>query len=280
MANLAKKDALLASILLLFPIGTPSLSQEQKQTQTQTQDQNNLKLSATLTVDANAAAIDPVLLPGNEFDKNVAQALLRNKDKSTDNWRKIPMWLQGEWETKQTKVTKAVQYINGKSVPLENAPREFTSKRKYGLGKIRDKNGDVWDQYSSDYWTTSDKGDDTKTYTYFVLTSEGEGSYPDGYAENVAFRVDSTSNKILSVLRGRAWARYSNIEPGIVKEYQVATELDDKGHPRVTSWCEATSQRVRTFESYENSIVNLAQLQASFLSYCRVQGYENLLEKP
>lgn len=232
-------------------------------------------LSAGLKFDERAEPLDPLLLPGNLFDKEVAAALLRKAEKPNKLWHKIPSWQAGFWKTEQATGTRTIYYKNGlveEAEPLGvyKMAGEFTE------GLLEDKNGDIWDHYSTGKWTET-QYDERVSYSYIYFQSAGKGDYPDLYTKMASFIVDPNSRKIESVHRSKNWTRRINLAPGIIKEERVKTVLADSGSPELTSWDTLISRRSKTFSSYENRLKDQKQLEASFREFCRSEGLGDLL---
>jgi len=192
---------------------------------------NAKPIEATVTIDVKKKMepLDPVLWPGNYFDKEAATALLKDDAQSSSIWKKIPAWQAGNWEQTQATITKAVKYINGQPA-IENIPiGVYTAKRFENFGWQKDKNNDIWQLYSLGYWTKTELDDCKAYYSYIKFSAPGANDYPDYYAEMVSFYVDRATNKILDVQQGKQWNRYIYLAPDIMKEEAVYTVFNEKG---------------------------------------------------
>ena len=232
-------------------------------------------LSAGLKFDRKAEPLDPLLLPGNLFDKEVAAALLRKAEKPTEQWHKVPLWQAGEWGTEQATNTRAVSYKNG-LVEDSEPVGVYKMGTNYSVGMLKDKNGDIWDQYSTGEWTET-KYDAYVSYSYIYFQSAGKGDYPDLYTKMASFSVDPKTRKIDSVSRSKNWQRRINLAPGIMKEETVKTVLAESGSPELTAWNTSVARRLKTFSSYENLLDDQEKREASFREFCRSEGLGDLL---
>ncbi len=132
-------------------------------------DLTPVTLSAGLKFDKKAEPLDPLLLPGNLFDKEVAAALLGRTGIPNKLWCKIPSWQAGAWGTEQATGTRTVYYKNGLA-----EDREPTGVYKMAgvstCGHLKDKNGDIWNQYSTGKWTET-QYDDRLSYSYIYISN-------------------------------------------------------------------------------------------------------------
>lgn len=223
--------------------------------------------------------LDPLLCPGNYFDKTVATALSKDKSISSNTWKKIPAWQAGNWETNQATGTRAIQYIDGK--PYALAPRGvYRCNFRETLGWQRDKNGDIWDRYAFNYWTETDF-DDYKSFSYIKFRVPGVDDYPNSYGESTDFDVDNETKKIIDVKQCKTWIKISYIAPGIIKEDSVATVYDKAGLPVQSAWNTSIQKRVEPFFLYENSVCDSSytnkQIHGDFVNYLKNNGLAKLI---
>jgi hypothetical protein len=233
-------------------------------------------LRGQLQYSAKVAPLDPVLWPGNNFDKDVAQALLKDKTGSSVAFHKIPKWLAGEWQSKQSTCTRAARYVDGQ--PVDTQPLGVhDAAGRFTQGTLRDKNGDIWGEYSSNYWTQTNHGRGGMAYSFHVLSDRGNDEYPDLYTESVDFVVDPYTRKIASVQRRRAWDRYVNVAPGIIKDEQLHTVLNERGEAFFTAWNVAVWRRIEQFSSYERRLADRQGREQRFRAFCKKNGLGDLL---
>lgn len=227
------------------------------------------------TYAAVAKPLDPLLWPGNNFDKDVARSLLHDPVQESSIWHRIPDWESGNWEGKQATNVRAIKYING--APVECQPiGVHTAEGKFTKGLLRDKKGDIWHWYQSDYWTETDQGEQ-KVVSYILYSSPGQGEYPDFYAESVDFSVDKASNQIASLRRAKCWTRYINLGAGMFKEESLRTNYDINGNPTSTTINTALQKRTQAFSAYEASFASKKAIVSDFSNYLRTHGFANLV---
>ncbi len=257
-------------------LGTPKLDEVNSEL-------TPVTLSVGLKFDEKAEPLDPLLLPGNLFDKEVAAALLSKTGESTElvfpTWRKVPSWQAGEWGTEQATGTRLVYYKNG--LVEEGEPLGvYKMGTEFTLGLLKDKNGDIWGPYSTGKWTET-QYDGYVSYSYIYFQSAGKGDYPDSYTKMASFDVDPNTHKIESVSREKSWTRRINLAPGIMKEESVKTVLAESGSPELTSWNTWVSRRLAPFSSYENRLEGQNEYEYKFEMFCLYQDLGNLLpDKP
>jgi hypothetical protein len=245
------------------------------QTEHPTSNTNALRGSLTLDIKNQTAPLDPVLWPGNYFDKEVATALLKDETHISNIWKKIPTWQAGEWKTTQATNTKSLIYKSG--FPYGTViGGVYTSKGEETEGKQKDKNGEIWEQYGSNYWTETDHGD-TKAMSYVTLDLPGAYDYPDSYTESVVFTLDKASNKITAVCQKRCWSKLINVAPGIMKEEEVHTAFDESGKPTVSAWNTSIMKRTHLFSEYDGKLVDDKELQRDFVSYLINNGLRDVI---
>ncbi|MBX9687841.1 MAG: hypothetical protein K2X27_14140, partial [Candidatus Obscuribacterales bacterium] len=192
-----------------------------------------LKGQATHYAD-NSQPLDALLWPGNNFDKDAARALLREPSGESSIWAPIPEWEAGDWESKQAVNTRAVKYIGGQAMDIQPLG-VHKSEGRFTKGLLRDRKGDIWHWFQSDYWTETDLGD-LKVASYIRYSSPGGGEYPDFYAESVDFKILKASNQIATVRRSKTWTRYQDLGSGTLKEESVRTNYDERGTATATSF--------------------------------------------
>jgi hypothetical protein len=222
-----------------------------------------------------AKALDPLLWPGNNFDRNAARSLLRDPDQAPSKWQKIPDWQAGNWACEQAVNTRAIKYRGG--APVEIQPLGVhKSVGSFTKGLMKDKNGGIWDWFQSDYWTGTDHGQQIQQ-SYIIYTSPGGGEYPDFYSESIDFNVDKSTNQILASRRAKVWTRYTKMAPGMLKEETLRTGFDFEGHPTVTAFNTALYKRTETFDSYYPGFASKKAIVDNFRNYLRAHGLENLI---
>lgn len=221
-------------------------------------------------------ALDPVLWPGNYFDKDVAAALLGDRSINRSIWKKVPEWQVGSWQSTQSTNTRRLQYFNGKPSSYATPMGVYTAKGGGSIGWQKDKNGDVWDHFKSGYWTEAEF-DTIYEYTFVKFRIPGAYEYPDEYAESITFGVDKGSKKITSVQRCRTWARYVNVAPGIMKKDQVDTIYNQKGNPDCSAWNTCVLKRVQTFSDNEAKLNQDEDLRLDFVKYLTANGLQDLI---
>jgi hypothetical protein len=209
------------------------------------------------------------------FDKEIAAALLRKADKPIEQWHKVPSWQAGDWGTEQATGTRLIYYKNGLAEDSEPLG-VYKMAGGFTEGLLKDKNGDIWDQYSTDKWTET-QHDGYVTYSYIYFQSAGKGDYPDSYTKMASFIVDPNTHKIEQVSRSKNWNRRINLAPGIMKDETVTTVLTDSGAPELTSWNTSVARRLTPFSSYENLLHDQEKIEASFREFCRSEGLGDLL---
>jgi hypothetical protein len=219
--------------------------------------------------------LDPLLWPGNKFDKEVARSLLRDPLQSQNIWRRIPDWQAGSWEGSQAVNTRAIKYVNG--VPVDCTPiGVHDAADRFIKGLLRDKSGEIWHCYTSDYWSQTDHGFET-TESYVLYSSPGGGDYPDFYSESVDFIVDKVSRKILWLRRAKAWTKYTQLSPGMIKEETLRTNFDLQGKPDATTFTTAVERRTRPFSAYEANYAARKSVVEDFSNYLRKHGLASLI---
>jgi hypothetical protein len=224
---------------------------------------------------AESKPLDPLLWPGNNFDKDVARSLLRDPDQESSIWQRIPDWEAGNWEGKQATNVRALKYING--TPVDYPPiGVHKAEGKFTKGLLRDKVGDIWHWFQSDYWSETDHGDQ-KVISYIIYSAPGSGQFPDFYAESVDFNVDKASNQIVTLRRAKCWTKYTNLGPGLIKEESLRTNFDTQGHPTATTFNTALDKRAEAFSAYEASFAGRKNIVDSFNNYLRTHGAANLI---
>lgn len=257
-----------AIVLLFFTIATSTAL---------SQDAPLLRGSATEFV-RPSPALDPLLWPGNNFDKDAARSLLRDQTKDSSIWQQIPEWQAGNWEGKQAVNTRAIKFVNG--TPMEYPPLGVhQAEGQFTKGLLKDKNGGIWHWLQSDYWTETDQGEN-KACSYVVFCSPGGGEYPDFYAESVDFKVNKASNQIVTVRRAKTWTRYLNLGPGTLKEESVRSNFDQNGNPTAITYNTALEKRTEAFSSYEPSFASKKTIVESLHSYLKQHGLSNLIPPP
>jgi hypothetical protein len=268
----------LLALSILLPIGEgqsarAQRAQEQEQQQQQ-QPSTFLKGSAD-EYSVISKPLDPLLWPGNNFDKDAARSLLYDQSKESSIWKRIPEWQAGNWEINQAVNTKAVKYVNG--VPVEVTPLGVHKAAAiFTKGMERDRKGDIWHWFQSDYWTETDQGSD-KAVSYILFSSPGQASDCDFYAEAVEFKVNKATNIIGSVRRSRQWTRYINLGKDSMKEESIRSNFDQQGSPTATTWNSALDKRSAPFTAYEKDFAANKEMQTSFQSYLRKHGLESLI---
>jgi len=222
-----------------------------------------------------AKALDPLLWPGNNFDRAAARSLRRDPNQEPSKWQKIPDWQAGNWACEQAVNTRAIKYLNGAAV--ETQPLGVhKSMGSFTKGLLKDKNGGVWNWLQSDYWIATDHGQQIQQ-SYVIYTSAGGGDYPDFYAESLDFNVDKNANQILTSRRAKVWTRYTKLAPGMLKEETLRTNYDFQGHPTVTAFNTALYKRTETFESYYPGFASKKAIVDNFHNYLRAHGFANLI---
>jgi hypothetical protein len=217
--------------------------------------------------------LDPVLWTGNYFDKEAATALLKQRSSTTKAgchiWRKIPKWMAGTWESTQSTETRSVHYKDGQPASEENPMGVYTAKAAETIGWQKDRNGDIWEEYDSDYWTEVDYGDYIG-YQFITVSSPGVADYPDIYTESVNFAVDKATNKILHAAPYRAWGKHTFVAPEIMKEQEVHTTYDEHGLPESTAWNTTLHRRIEPFVVFRDSYKD-------FVTYLNNNGLADLI---
>jgi len=226
-------------------------------------------LQAGVEFSEKIQSLDPVLWPGNVFDKEVAKALLKSEASTKSIWSKIPTWQAGEWESEQATTTQAVKYQNGQPV-TDNSLGVYTAKNKVYLGHEIDKNSNIWQLYDSGYWTNTDHGDSVG-YAYVKSHMPGDSDYPDEYGESVVFEVDKLTNKIIDVQQRKTWGKYVPIEDGLMKEEDVHTVYDEHGEPIETAWNTSLCRRKKTFSEHGSDKAKYSD----FVAYLKNSGLKN-----
>lgn len=215
--------------------------------------------------------LDPLLWPGNNFDKQAAESLLKDPSQNSALWAEIPEWQSGEWESKQAVNTRAIKYINGTPVDVQPIG-VHTSEGRFTKGILKDKKGLIWHLFQSNYWTDTDLGD-FKIQSYVMYSAPGSGDH-DFYAESVDFKVSKANNQIGSVRRAKSWTRYTNLSPGTIKEETIRTNYDEQGRPTATSFNSALSKRIASFNTYEPGFAAKSAIVASLNKHLRQRGME------
>ena len=232
-------------------------------------------ISANLYEKENS--LDPILCPGNEFNKDVATALLKVPAGRFHIWRRIPDWQVGRWEYSQSTTTRVVKYEGGRPAYEEKEHLgNYRSKSTYTIGLEKDRYGGIWDPYSSGYWTTTEY-DRTIGYSYIKYSEPGSGEYPEFYAEMVSFSVDKQTNKINRVDQTRTWTRYAFIGPGLLKQENIHTFYNAQGEPESSLWTTRISIRTETFEQYEGRVADDRVRHKDFIAYLKDNGMEGLI---
>jgi hypothetical protein len=226
------------------------------------------------------------LWPGNFFDKEVATALLKDNSAALSIWKEIPVWRAGRWRTEQSTRTRTIKYIQGE--PVEVQPLGvYTSKNVSTSGWQRDRNGDIWELYASNFWTLTES-DTFNCFSFIKHTSPGRNDYPDGYSASVDFYVDKNTGKITTVVQTVSWSRSSYIAPGVIKEETYATAYGKTGEPLITAWSTNIAKRYEPFYLYASScdFENHSHqwIHRDFVNYLKNNGLANLIpldeEKP
>lgn len=240
------------------------------------QQQTPLLQGSAVEYAENVQPIDPLLWPGNQFDKNAARALLHPKKDRSEIWGQIPEWQAGEWESRQAVNTRAIKYENG--VAVEVTPiGVHTSIGKFNKGMLRDRKGNIWHLYQSDYWTETDLGQ-LKVLSYVRYSSPGSsGAYKDFYAESIDFKVAKNSNAISSVRKARTWTRYSDLGAGSLKEESVRTNYNERGQPTSTSYNTALSKLTMRFDHYEPAFKAKPAIVESLNIFLKQHALDDLL---
>lgn len=239
------------------------------------QEQSTMLKGSAVEYAENVQPIDPLLWPGNSFDKNAARSMLKHQDKSGQIWGQVPEWRAGEWHSLQAVNTRAIKYTNG--IAHEVTPiGVHTSAGSFNYGLLRDKEGNIWHLYQSDYWTETDLGD-MRIVSYVRYSSPGStGAYKDFYAESIDFKVSKGTNQIGSVRKARTWTRYSPLGPGKLKEESVRTNYNEKGQPTATSYNTSLNTMGKSFNEYEASFRAKAAIVQSLNNYLKEHGLEHL----
>lgn len=231
-------------------------------------------LRASLQIDDRAQPLNPLLLPGNLFDKELATSILRIPGKSQQQWYKVPSWQAGSWKSEEGTGTRYQVYENGK--PVEKEPWGHGKVvSEFDRGQLKDKNGDIWDVYSSG-WVEVDYGDQLG-YGYIVFQSAGNQHYPNLYSERVQFLVDPETRRIKEVYRATSRNIVKFIAPGIIKTDTLQTKFKDSGLLESKDWSEIISHRTESFSSYEHKLRDQEKMKASFRAYCKAEGLGDLL---
>lgn len=242
----------------------------------QTQVKPALEARVSIDYSAKIQPLDPVLWPGNEFDKEAATALLKTADTGFHVWKKLPKWQVGAWTTNQATSVRFVKYVDGQ--PIDAEPQGvYTKKCTCYCGDQKDKYGDVWHEFKSGYWTYA-QFDRYTGYSFIRYSAPGSGEYPDQYSESIRFAVDDQTHKIIESSHRRSWVRYVFVAPGLMKEDSVCTVYDETGLPRSTAWETELEKRAASsaeFDSFLNSIASSSQ--ADFVSFLRNNGFEHLI---
>jgi hypothetical protein len=219
--------------------------------------------------------LDPLLWPGNKFDKQVARSLLHDPNGEASMWRRIPEWQAGRWEGTQAVNTRAFKYVNG--VPVDCQPiGVHEAFDRFIKGVLKDSEGQIWHWYKSDYWSETDHGDEL-TESYVLYSSMGGGEYPDFYAESVDFNIVKATSEIISLRRAKAWTRYIKLGPGLIKEETLRTNFDLQGHPDSTTFNTAVERRTQPFSAYEATFTARKSVVEDFHKYLRQHGLECLI---
>lgn len=219
--------------------------------------------------------LDPLLWPGNKFDREVARSLLRDREQESGVWSRIPEWQSGKWQGNQAVNTRAIKYMNG--LPVDCQPiGVHDAADMFIKGIVRDKKGDIWHWFKSDYWSETDHGDEL-TESYVLYSSPGGGDYRDFFAESVDFNVDKMSNRILALRRAKAWTRYINLSPGMMKEETVRSNFDLQGHPTATTFNTAVERRIKPFEAYAPALASKKPIMDEFVKWLHGHGLDSLI---
>jgi hypothetical protein len=206
--------------------------------------------------------LDPLLWPGNYFDKKVATALLKDSSQHGSTWRKIPDWQAGQWQCLQATNTQDLGYLNGIPAAQIDPKGVYTCQSKFTVGQEKDKKGEIWERFTSGYWTEADHGSRTG-FSYVNFQAPGVYDYPDSYGESITFEVDKATNKIIAVHRRRTWTQYLYVTPDTMKEEDVHTAYNEKGEPVLSSWNAVLLRRVGPFiaskEPSSDFLIHLAE---------------------
>ncbi len=220
--------------------------------------------------------LDPVLWPGNYFDKEVATALLKDNTVPSSTWKKIPPWQAGRWESKQATNTRGIKYVHGQPVAL-NTLGVYTCKMAETSGWQRDKTGGIWDRFESNYWTETDY-DDLKALVYVKFRVPGTDEYPDSYHESISFDIDKKTNKITDVQQRKTWTKVSFVAPGIIKQDSVHTIYNESGEPEKSAWNTILCKRVGPFTALGSTYkATSEQMHQDFVNYLKSNGMSNLI---
>src|SRR5262249_15358194 len=111
---------------------------------------NSEQLYGSAELDQRLPSLDPTLAPGNTFDKEVAEAILLKGFHSTNDWYRIPNWIAGTWEEKESVTTFFRDEQTGET---DETPQPHKSVSQDSWGRRKDRAGNVWDKLSVGYVT-------------------------------------------------------------------------------------------------------------------------------
>jgi hypothetical protein len=165
---------------------------------------------------------------------------------------KIPDWLAGKWERSHSVETQRTELPSNKA--LKPAGMQ-TAKSQDIFGTYQDKNGQIWQIFSSDHATGEvDRGEftDRHTVTRYNLEVIGERT---AVVEVRAFHlvVSKKTQRIVQSYQDEEFNTYTLIGEGIVKTDSSVKVFDGDGNPTLLTRGHSDVVRISRFEDMNKS---------------------------
>ncbi len=250
----SKALPLLLSIICAL-ISAPCLAEEQA-------------LSSSAVLDKKLPALDSILAPGNNFNREAIETLLIKNRSNSGEWYRIPIWLAGKWAQSQGVCTYSRDERTGK---CEEDERSFKSEAFFTKGDQVDRKGNPWQRLQYGYMTETDYGESTAyNFVQYFKPIELTADCMSFKGQSVTVVVHKVDKKIVDTHTIQILQRQRRVAETILEKESAQRTFDWKGEPTFFSITLTDCTKVGTFRTNRKS---------DFVAFLKSKGLESLIPR-
>ncbi len=205
------------------------------------------RLRATIQHSDSLPPLPPKFRAGAFFGAYGLPNLKGEREQKQNLQFKIPNWLAGRWERSHSTETQRTELPSGKALKTAGLN---TAKAFDAFGSYRDKNGQIWQLFSSDHASGEvDRGEfiDRHTVTKYNLEAVGANTV---VVEVRAFHLvlNKKTQRIVQSYQDEEFNTYTLISEGKVKTDSSVKVFDGDGAPKLLTRSTSDEVRVSRFE--------------------------------
>lgn len=203
-------------------------------------------LSATIQHSESLPPLPPKFQAGAFFGAYGLPSLKGEREPKQNLQFRIPNWLAGKWERSHSTETQRTELPSGKSLKTAGLN---TAKAFDVFGSYRDKNGQIWQVFSSDHASGEvDRGEftDRHTVTKYNLEVVGANSVVvEVRAYHLVF--NKKTQRIVQSYQDEEFNTYTLTADGRVKTDSSVKVFDGDGAPKLLTRSNSEEVRINQF---------------------------------